>query len=234
MLVDKPRLIAIIGCGAIVESATLPALRRIGWLPGVLVDTSPRRLEVIASRMDRQGKRVIFGLPAWESVLGEFDAAIVALPHALHGAIGAALLKRRKTCVHGEKPLATTADQCRAMTTAAELGGSALSVGLLRRYLRIARWTKALLESGVLGEVKYFDAREGFVFDSDPSSDALLRSGYGRGRRPHRFWGPYPRPDRSGGSVMLSHLQYRDDSAGGVEADCPSNVDLHRGLVAAS
>jgi hypothetical protein len=45
MLVGKPDRLAIIGCGAIVEHATLPALRRIGWPPVVLIDTSLRRLE---------------------------------------------------------------------------------------------------------------------------------------------------------------------------------------------
>ena len=226
MRVNRPLRLAIIGCGAIVENATLPALRRIGWLPRVLIDTSPRRLEAIATRMGRQGKRVIRA-STWESVLDEFDAAIVALPHALHGAIGAALLKAGKH-VFMEKPLATTTDQCRVMTTAAEMGRVALSVGLLRRYLRIARWTKALLESGVLGRVKYFEAREGFVFNSDPSSDALLR------------------PDMAGGGVLLdtgAHtldlvvwwfgdvepLEYRDDSKGGVEADCVLDCRLASG-----
>jgi len=226
MLGDKPPRLAIVGCGAIVENQTVPALRRIGWLPVVLIDTSPRRLEVIARKIGRQGKSVIRA-STWESVSGEFDAAIVALPHALHGPIGAALLKARKH-VFMEKPLATTADQCRVMTTAAEMGGTALSVGLCRRYLRIARWTKALLESGILGEVKYFEAHEGFVFNIDPSTDALLR------------------PDMAGGGVLIDtgahtldlvvwwlgdveSLQYRDDSEGGVEADCVVECRLASG-----
>ena len=56
---------------------------------------------------------------------------------------------------------------------------------MLRRYLWVARWTKALLESGTLGEVNYFEAREGLVFNSDPSTDALLR------------------PDMAGGGVLI-------------------------------
>ena len=214
---DKAPRLAIIGCGAIVENATVPALGRIGWLPGVLIDTSPPRLEVIARRMGRQGKSVKRAA-TWESVSGEFDAAIVALPHALHGPIGISLIKSGKH-VFMEKPLAITSDQCREMTTAAEIGGTTLSVGLLRRYLWVARWTKALLDSGTLGEVKYFEAREGFVFNSDPSTDALLR------------------PDMAGGGVLIDtgahtldlmvwwfgeveSLQFHDDSEGGVEADC--------------
>ena len=223
---DKPPRLAIIGCGAIVASATLPALRRLRWLPVVLIDTSLRRLDVVAARMGRHGKRVIKA-SALESVLGEFDAAIVALPHTLHGPIGATLLRAGKH-VFMEKPLATTADQCRVLTAAAEAGGIALSVGLLRRYLRIARWTKALLESGVLGEVTRFEAHEGFVFNSDPGSDALLR------------------PEMAGGGVLMdtgAHtldlvswwfgdvqpLEYRDDSAGGVEADCVLECRLASG-----
>ena len=37
------------------------------------------------------------------------------------------------------------------MVSAAQAKGVTLSVGLLRRYLRIARWTKALVASGTLG-----------------------------------------------------------------------------------
>jgi predicted dehydrogenase len=105
-------------------------------------------------------------LPPGSQVAGEFDAAIVALPHALHGSIGTVLLKSGKH-VFMEKPLAITAHQCRAMTTAARMAGITLSVGLLRRYLGVARWTKALLKSRILGELTCFEAHEGFVFNSE-------------------------------------------------------------------
>lgn len=211
-----PRL-AIIGCGAVVDHHLVPALKRLGWMPSVLIDTSPERIKVVARKMGSKGKSVRTGSD-WRAMAGEFDAAVVAVPHSLHAPIGLALMEAGKH-VFMEKPLATTVADCERMIGAAHAKGVTLSVGLLRRYLRIARWTKALVESGTLGEVKNFDVREGFVFNWDTSTDAVLR------------------PSLSGGGVLIdtgahtldlvlwwlgdvASLDYRDDAEGGVEADC--------------
>lgn len=221
----QPRL-AIIGCGYIVEVASVLALRRIGWNPSVLIDPRPWRLDVVARKIGHNRKRVIKA-SSWQSVATEFDAALVAIPSALHGSMGTALAEAGKH-VFMEKPLAVTEDECRMMTTAANRNGVILSVGLLRRYLRIARWTKALLASETLGAVEYFEAREGLVFDTDTGSEAQL----------HR--------EMAGGGVLLdtgAHTldlllwwlgdmapeRYRDDAEGGVEADCVIDCRLATG-----
>ena len=223
---QRPARLAIIGCGYIVEMSSGLALRRIGWVPSVLVDTSPKRLEVVARKLGSKGNGTI-KVSNWRSVAGEFDAALVALPHALHGPIGTALVESGKH-VFMEKPLATTGAECRAMTTAADQRGVILSVGLLRRYLRIARWTKALLDSETLGEIQHFEAREGLALNADTGSEALLNR------------------KTAGGGVLLdtgahtldllqwwfgalAPLNYRDDSEGGVEADCVLDCRLLSG-----
>src|SRR2546421_506216 len=121
----KQRL-AIVGCGAVADYHLLPSLRRIGWLPTVLVDRSAERPGVVARRMGRRGKNVIAARD-WESVADEFDAAIVAVPHALHGPLGEALLRGGKH-VFMEKPLATSGAECRAMIDAAQASRVTLSV----------------------------------------------------------------------------------------------------------
>jgi predicted dehydrogenase/nucleoside-diphosphate-sugar epimerase len=211
-----PRL-AIIGCGAVVDYHLLPALKRQGWLPSVLIDTSPAGIKAVARRMGSKGKTVLTGSD-WRTLAHEFDAAVVAVPHTLHAPIGIALLEAGKH-VFMEKPLATKVADCERMIATADAKGVVLSVGILRRYLRIARWTKALIDSGTLGEIKSFDVSEGFVFNWDTSTDAILR------------------PTLSGGGVLMdtgAHtldlvtwwfgdvvtVDYRDDAAGGVEADC--------------
>ena len=168
----KPRL-AIIGCGAVVEHHLFPALRRAGWLPSVLVDTSADRAARLRRAMPRRGRDVVVA-EDWSSVADRFDAAIVAVPHVFHGPIGRALLAAGKH-VFMEKPLATTSRDAVAMVRAAEDRHLVLSVGLLRRYLDVARWTKALVASGTLGEIKRFEAREGFVFNWATSSNAFLK-----------------------------------------------------------
>ena len=177
-----PRL-AIVGCGAVVDYHLLPALKRRGWLPSVLVDTSPAGIKAVTRRMGSKGKAVQTSSD-WRAMLDEFDAAVVAVPHTLHAPIGIGLLEAGKH-VFMEKPLATQVADCEQMIQMADAKGVVLSVGLLRRYLRVARWTKALIDSGTLGEITPFDVREGFVFNWDTSTDAVLR------------------PSLSGGGVLM-------------------------------
>lgn len=220
-----PRL-AIIGCGAVVDYHLLPALKRQGWLPSVLIDTSPAGIKAVARKMGAKGKTVLTGSD-WRAMVNEFDAAVVAVPHTLHAPIGLGLIEAGKH-VFMEKPLATKVADCNRMIAAADAKGVILSVGLLRRYLRIARWTKALIASGTLGDIKSFDVREGFVFNWDTSTDAILR------------------PTLSGGGVLMdtgahtldlvtwwlgevATIDYRDDAAGGVEADCLIELGMASG-----
>jgi predicted dehydrogenase/nucleoside-diphosphate-sugar epimerase len=225
MAQSKPRL-AIIGCGAVVEHHIIPSLRRQAWLPNVLVDTSPKRLAILKRQMGARGKSVITAAD-WTAVGDKFDAAIVASPHTLHGPMGTALAAAGKH-VFMEKPLATNVADCRTMIAASEESGTTLSVGLLRRYLSLTEWIKALLDSRILGEVKEFHVREGFVFNWATSSLALLRR------------------DLAGGGVLMdtgAHvidllfwwfgnlypIEYLDDAEAGVESDCVVHVQIASG-----
>ena len=175
------------------------------------------RIGVVARKMGSKGNSAITG-PDWRAMLDQFDAAVVAVPHALHASIGTGLAEAGKH-IFMEKPLATKVADCQRLLAAANASGVTLSVGLLRRYLRIVRWTKALIASGTLGEIRHFDAREGFVFNWDTSTDAILS------------------PGLSGGGVLMdtgahtldliawwfgtaASVDYCDDAKGGVEADC--------------
>jgi nucleoside-diphosphate-sugar epimerase/predicted dehydrogenase len=221
----KPVRLAIIGCGAVVQHHLLPALRRIGWRPEVLVDPSERNLAATAAIAGRS--KTLIKTADWTKATASFDAAIVAAPHALHGPIGQALIAAGKH-VFMEKPLATTSSDARKMLEAAAARGTILSVGLLRRYLHIARWTKALLDSGILGTIQQAEVREGFVFNWATSTDGLLK------------------PGLAGGGVLMdtgAHTldeilwwlgdarvaRYRDDALTGVEADSLIDLDLPSG-----
>lgn len=221
----KPTRLAIIGCGAVVQHHLLPALRRIGWRPDVLVDPSERNLAATAAIAG--GGKALVKTADWTKVAASFDAAIVAAPHTLHGPIGKALIAAGKH-VFMEKPLATSVADARLMLEAAGQAGTILSVGLLRRYLHVTRWMKALLEAGVLGTIRRFEAREGFVFNWATSTDGLLK------------------PGLAGGGVLMdtgAHTldqilwwlgearitRYRDDAMTGVEADCQIELELAAG-----
>ncbi|MEM9356997.1 MAG: NAD-dependent epimerase/dehydratase family protein [Pseudomonadota bacterium] len=226
---NEMRRLAIVGCGAVVDHHLVLALGRVGWMPTVLIDKSPERIEVVARRMGSKGKAALKGSD-WRDFQNDFDAALVAVPHTLHGPIGTELLNAGKH-VFMEKPLATTVTECEEMVGIAEANNLILSVGLMRRYLRITRWTKALLEAGILGKITGFKVREGFVFNWDTSTDAILR------------------PGLSGGGVLMdtgAHtldlltwwfgpigriVSYKDDAEGGVEADCSIECEMASGVL---
>ena len=214
--------LAIIGCGAVAETAHVPALVSLGRPPVLLADTNLERARLLAQRANAPHVT-----RDYRTHVEEIDAAIVALPHSLHGDVCTDLLQRG-IHVLVEKPMATTSAQCRTMIAAARSGGAALTVGLVRRFMHSAVWTKAALDAEILGEIKSVDIREGSVYNWPCASNSFFRK------------------ETAGGGVLIdtgAHtldlllwwmgeaelLQYRDDSHGGVEADCELHLLLPSG-----
>lgn len=215
--------IAVIGCGAVTAQAHLPvAARAKGLKVTLLVDRNRERAEGLARR---------FGVPQVatdaEAVAASADAAIVALPHSLHAPVSADLL-RRGIHVLVEKPMALSAADCDDMIAAAREGGAVLAVGLMRRFLTMFRFVRETIQSGVLGDVRRFDFREGYVYDWPVASDFFFRK------------------DTAGGGVLVDtgahtldtllwwlgdvrRVEYFDDNYGGVEADCLLHIDMENG-----
>lgn len=221
---DSPIKLAVVGCGAISELAHLPAMAAVreGEVR-VLVDSNRSRAEALARKA---------GIPnvceRVDDIVGKVDAAIVALPPHLHSGVSIELL-RRGIHVLVEKPMALTTAQCDEMIRAAQDGKSVLSVGHMRRFEESAGFAKAILQSGMLGEIESFDIRDGFVFGWPITSESFFRR------------------DLSGGGVLfefgvhaldcllwwlgdVATLEYFDDSYGGVEADCEVHLTMKNGV----
>lgn len=221
----KPRRqvrIAIIGCGAVTEFGHLPAAMSEKIHVTALVDRNRPRAQALAARYN-----VPHVAEDYRMVAGEFDAAIVALPHYLHAPVSIDLLKQG-IHVLVEKPMALAAAECDAMLNAAEQGRVVLAVGLMRRFQWSARLAKSILDSGLLGAIESFDIREGFVYSWPVASDFFFRK------------------DAAGGGVLIdtgSHtldtllwwlgdvvgFDYFDDNYGGVEADCELRLVMANG-----
>lgn len=212
---------AFIGCGAVVEQLYMPAIKKLRRKPAFLIDPNLSRAELMARRF---GAKVSAN---FEEVIDDFDAAIVSVPNYLHAPITIALLKAGKH-VLVEKPMALTLKECRKMIETAEQSKRILSVGLFRCFLRGAQWVKLFIDSGKLGEIKAFEFREGGVYSWPVTTDS--------------FW----KREKAGGGVLIdtgSHtldqliwwlgdvnvIEYRDDSFGGVEADCYLRLKLSSG-----
>jgi predicted dehydrogenase len=111
------------------------------------------------------------------------------------------------------------------MIDAASETGTVLAVGLMRRFLHSTLFASWAAQSGVLGEIESFDFREGNVYNWPVESDFFFRS------------------ETAGGGVLfdtgahtldlllwwlgdVEHFTYRDDSYGGVEADCELQLEM--------
>jgi predicted dehydrogenase len=82
----------------------------------------------------------------------ETQAALVAVPNALHAPIVVELLKRG-IHVLCEKPMATTIEECQRMVQAAHDRGTVLMIGHHKRFVPSIHKAKELLEEGRLGRI---------------------------------------------------------------------------------
>jgi len=141
---SAPR-IALVGAGAVAEILYVPALQAYRLLGRViLVDPDVRRAEGLARR---------FGIARWSAdhreLLGEVDAAIVAVPTYLHADVSLDFL-RRGVHVLCEKPLAETPSAARAMIAESTRTGAILAANYTRRLYASYRKIKELLTEGRL------------------------------------------------------------------------------------
>jgi NAD-dependent oxidoreductase involved in siderophore biosynthesis len=113
-----PHRVAIIGCGAVVERYHLPASKLVPRLSiEVLVDRDERRAAALAAA---------YGVPRvshdYRTIVGDVDAAIIALPHSLNARVAREMLGERIS-VLVEKPMAVGAAEAQEVLSASEAGG---------------------------------------------------------------------------------------------------------------
>jgi predicted dehydrogenase len=216
----SPVRLAILGCGAITERGHLPAAAAVADAAIVaLVDKDLPRAKALAGK---QPNAVAFD--DYRQVIGRADAAIVALPPALHAPVTIDLLTQG-VHVLVEKPMARDTAECDAMIAAAKASGATLAVGLVRRFRWAFRYAKTAIDQGMLGAVQSVDVHEGGVFDWPVASPFFLKR------------------EAAGGGVLadagvhvidallwwfgdVAGIDYRDDAFGGVEGDCEADLTL--------
>jgi predicted dehydrogenase len=217
--------IAIIGCGAMTELRHLPGLaRRTDCQITALVDRDKKRAEFLAEKYAVPTVFTDYRQLSREGI----QAAVVAVPNHLHAEVSTALLKAG---IHllVEKPMALSVSECDLMLEAAAGSGALLAVGMIRRFVHAGRFTKKALQGGILGRVRSFDVRDGFVFNWPMASTFF-----------------FDRKSAGGGVMMdmgvhvldqlvwwlgdIESLDYRDNCHGGVESDCLVHVRMDSGV----
>ncbi len=215
-----PLKLGIVGCGAAAEQGHIPAAVVSDKVElAVLVDTNIARANKLADR---------FSVPRvaedYKEIFGQADAAIVALPHALHAPISIDFLNRG-IHVLVEKPMAPSTAECDRMITAARQSGATLAVGLVRRFRYIDQFIKALFDSGFLGKIESFDLREGNIYNWPIASDFYFRKEMACG-------GVLMDTGAHALDTLLwwfgdyESFDYFDDNMGGIEADCQIHLKM--------
>ena len=228
---DSTPAIAIIGCGAIVESFHLPALSRhtAALERAILVDRDVKRAKNLAS---------VYGIAEvatdYLDVVQRVNGVIVATPHHLHHSIVLDCI-RRGIHVLCEKPLAETAAHVQEIIQEGERSGVTVSVNNTRRLYPASRRVQQLIAQGDIGRPISLDFSEGeeygwpsasgFYFGSRGSAKGVLLDRGAHVLDLVCWWlGAKPRL-----------ISYEDDSFGGSEAvakltfefgDCRGKVHL--------
>lgn len=213
--------VAVVGCGAAARWIHLPSFQRIGWEPVLLVDPDLDRATDLSALFGAQAVR------EFESHLDDFDAALIATPHALHADLACSLLELGKH-VLVEKPLATSSAEARSIIATEASVEASLTVALMRRQLIAAQWVKGLLDSGALGPIESVDARNGFVYDWMTASGAIWHKTSAGGGVLFDL-GPHVLDLLVWWIGPLDVTRYRDDSYGGVEADSVLEFSMSTG-----
>ena len=97
----------------------------------------------------------------------DIDAVYVATPHTLHLANSADALRAGKA-VMCEKPLTTSADECRELLAVADQTSVYLMEAMWTWFLPAIREAKAWVEVGRIGEVRHVSADFGYPKAYDP------------------------------------------------------------------
>ena len=215
MAPNRNTRLAIIGCGNLTPML-MRALRRIDWRPSILIDDNSQNLDAVSQKRGR--KSAVIKSSHWESVINDFDAALVISPMVLGKSIGPTLIEAGKH-VFLPTPFAVSGNDYRIMIEEAQRRDLTLLASLPRRYMQATRWTKALLDSRVLGELRHVHASQSLTASSVLNAENRLQLNWAGGRI----------LTGSGGHTLdlllwwlgdISHIGYWDDNQGGVEADC--------------
>jgi predicted dehydrogenase len=216
--------LAILGCGAVTQHLYLPALK-----------TLSEEIEVTAlcDTARESGLRCASAFPSAEyfSNFHELiektrpDAALIALPNALHAPVAIELLDSGID-VLCEKPIATCETDGEQMRVAANRNGRILLVGLYKRYFPAVVQIRRVLHSRLLGPAVSFAFSEGVpftwpvttfsMFDKRLSGGGTLLDAGAHTLDILQWW-----------LGDITDVQYFDDACpGGIECDCMAKIQL--------
>jgi predicted dehydrogenase len=218
--------LAFVGCGKVVETFHLPALAEVAGLAlTAVVDANPEKARALVERAGLKGIAVSRRL---DDVMELCDAALVALPNHLHADTCIALLERGRH-VLVEKPMATAPSECDRMIAAAERSTAHLGAAMVRRFIPAYPLVRDLIANGTFGRLRRIDVSEGVAYDWPAATGFFLKRAEAGGGVLVDF-GSHVLDALIWWLGPLSVTEYRDDAAGGVEAECAVRLATATGV----
>ncbi len=184
-MTDKIRY-AVVGAGWISQAAFMPGVAQTdNSVLSAIVTGDHRKAEALGQRY---GIERAYHYDAYAAALdsGGFDAIYLALPNDQHRRFAVPALERG---IHVllEKPMATSEDDCRAISQAARRGGAKLMLAYRLHFEPATLEALRLVGEGVLGRVGLFTST--FTQGIDPQNHRA-QNGFWAG--PVADMGPYP------------------------------------------
>lgn len=203
----------LLGCGALAEQYSAPAIQAVGLDIVGLVDPSDERTSVLA-RIFQTAKKS-------SSITQLTDLAsnfcLITSPSRFH-AIQSIDSMEAGMHVLCEKPMANTVAEAEQMIATSERTGKVLAIGLFRRFFPSTRAIKEIVQNNSLGKPIRYEFAEGGLFNWPAASPTFFSR------------------EHSGGGVLhdlgvhvldlVAHwfgdptsVAYEDDAAGGLETN---------------
>lgn len=142
----------VIGCGDVCEVKSAPAMNKIHG--SRLVAVTRRDLRKAHDYARRHQVPIVCESPEELIAHPEVDIVYIATPPDSHARYTIATAKAGKP-VYVEKPMARNANECRSMIEACRQADVHLFVAYYRRCLPVFLKVKELLDSGVIGAVRF-------------------------------------------------------------------------------
>jgi predicted dehydrogenase len=220
----KPLRIGIVGCGAVVERFHLPASTLVPEISiEALVDRDQSRAKRLADVY-----RVRHVLADYHEMIGNVDAAIIALPNSLNARVSEEFLTSGIPILV-EKPMAVTAENAKRLVALGERTKTSLTVGYTRRCGYGVDFIRRALREKVIGTIVRFSVEDGYPFDwQSAGADFRLDKAGGGGVLldvgSHvldmiLFW--------FGGATIVTSMH---DSFGGIEVNALATLETREGV----
>lgn len=163
-----------------------------------------------------------------DRIIDAVDGVVIATPNHTHAQLATQALDRGRP-VLVEKPLTVTSDEAVALCALARQKHTFISVGFVTRQFPVVPLFKRLLHEGFFGRPQHFHFEygtrggwapvSGYTLSRTQSGGGVLVTNGTHFLDRMLFWFGYPK-----------RFRYRDDSVGGLEANCKIDLEFESGM----